>query len=131
MFQEIDLAAVITALSLVITAVATLFVALKDRKYGGDSTEKAISVTKIKDTDKKVETLIQQVDFLFEEISRLRVEKDSLERRVARLTDELKREREDHQKTKQQIQDLLLQIAEKDRIIVRLEGEIVELKKGK
>lgn len=128
---KIDIAAVITAFSLVITAIATFVVALRDRKTNGESTDKAISVTRINETDKKVETLIQQVDFLFEEISRLRTEKDELEAKVRVLTAELQKETEAHAETKERLEALMIELDEKNKKIAILEKELAKLKASK
>ena len=125
---RLDVAAVITAISLVITATATFVVALKDKKSNDEAADKAVSVTQIHETDKKVETLIQQVDFLFDEISKLRTEKDDLERQIATLTDDLNREREDHNRTKARLDALLVELDKKNRKIAVLEQELSKLK---
>ena len=125
---KLDIAAVITAISLVITAAATFIVAFRDKKIDGDAADKAVSVTQIYETDKKVETLIQQVDFLFDEISKLRTEKDDLEHQIARLTEDLNREREDHSKTKARLDALLVELDEKNKKIAVLEHELSKLK---
>lgn len=128
---KLDIAAVITAISLVITAAATFIVAFRDKKTDMDSVDKAVSVTKIHETDKKVEILIQQVDFLFDEISKLRTEKDDLESQIARLTEDLNREREDHSKTKARLDALLAELDEKNKKIAVLEHELSKLKENK
>ena len=128
---KLDIAAVITAISLVITAAATFVVAFRDKKTDMDSVDKAVSVTKIHETDKKVEILIQQVDFLFDEISKLRTEKDDLESQIARLTEDLNREREDHSKTKARLDALLVELDEKNKKIAVLEHELSKLKENK
>lgn len=117
---RIDAAAVVTAISLIIGSIATLIVALKDRK-GSDGESKAVSVTRIDDTDKKVETLIQQVDFLFDEIGKLRKEKDKLVKEVARLRAELKNEQSDHAETKLKLAAALKELADKNKRILALE----------
>lgn len=118
---QIDLGAIITAISLVIGSIATFIVALRSDKKNDSGEEKAISVTKINETDKKVEVLIGQVDFLFEEISRLRAEKDSLEKKIALLTEELQNEREDHAETKQKLATALKELKEKNHRLRVLE----------
>lgn len=128
---KLDIAAVITAISLVITAAATFIVAFRDKKTDMDSVDKAVSVTKIHETDKKVEILIQQVDFLFDEISKLRTEKDDLESQIARLTEDLNREREDHSKTKARLDALLAELDEKNKKIAVLEHELSKIKENK
>jgi chromosome segregation ATPase len=120
---RIDLAAVITAVSLVITAAGTFIVSFRD-KDNRDSNSKAISVTNISDTEGKVETLIKQVDFLFDEVSRLRVEKDTLERQIEQLTTELENERVDHANTKSKLDQLLVELADKNNRIAILEEQI-------
>lgn len=125
---RLDVAGVITAVSLVITAAATFIVAMRDRKGDGNSTDKAIAVTQINETDKKVETLIQQVDFLFDEISRLRTEKDNLQKQVDRLNEELKKERADHRITKERLDALLIELDQKNKNIAILEHELAKLK---
>ena len=127
---KLDIAAVITAISLVITAAATFIVAFRDKKTDMDSVDKAVSVTKIHETDKKVEILIQQVDFLFDEISKLRTEKDDLESQIARLTEDLNREREDHSKTKARLDALLVELDKKNRKIAVLEHELSKIKEN-
>lgn len=127
---KLDIAAVITAISLVITAVATFIVALRDKKPSEDAADKAVSVTQIHETDKKVETLIQQVDFLFDEINRLRTEKDSLERQIVALTNDLDREREDHNKTKARLDALLIELDNKNKRIAVLEYELSKIKEN-
>ena len=127
---KLDIAAVITAISLVITAAATFIVAFRDKKTDMDSVDKAVSVTKIHETDKKVEILIQQVDFLFDEISKLRTEKDDLESQIARLTEDLDREREDHSKSKARLDALLAELDEKNKKIAVLEHELSKIKEN-
>lgn len=127
---KLDIAAVITAISLVITAAATFIVAFRDKKTDMDSVDKAVSVTKIHETDKKVEILIQQVDFLFDEISKLRTEKDDLESQIARLTEDLNREREDHSKTKARLDVLLVELDKKNKKIAVLEHELSKIKEN-
>lgn len=127
---KLDIAAVITAISLVITAAATFIVAFRDKKTDMDSVDKAVSVTKIHETDKKVEILIQQVDFLFDEISKLRTEKDDLESQIAKLTEDLNREREDHSKTKARLDALLAELDEKNKKIAVLEHELSKIKEN-
>lgn len=125
---KLDIAAVITAISLVITAAAAFIVAIRDKNSNNEAADKAVSVTRIHETDKKVETLIQQVDFLFDEISKLRTEKDDLERQIATLTDDLNKEREDHSKTKARLDALLVELDKKNRKIAVLEQELSKLK---
>lgn len=124
---QLDVAASITAVSLIITAVATFIVAVRDRKSNGSSNEKAVAVTEIVDTNKKVETLIQQVEFLFEEIGRLREEKENLEKRVNRLTAELRKEKADHAETKARLEALLIELHEKNKRISELELQLTKL----
>ncbi len=124
---QLDVAASITAVSLIITAVATFIVAVRDRKSNGSSNEKAVAVTEIVDTNKKVETLIQQVEFLFEEIGRLMEEKENLEKRVNRLTTELKKEKADHAETKARLEALLIELHEKNKRISELELQLTKL----
>ncbi len=120
---RIDAAAVVTGISLIIGSIATLIVALRDRK-NSDGESKAVSVTRIDDTDRKVETLIQQVDFLFDEIGKLRKEKDELVKEVSRLRAELKSEKSDHAETKRQLADALAQLADKNERIRALESVV-------
>lgn len=127
---KLDIAAVITAISLVITAAATFIVAFRDKKPSEEAADKAVSVTQIHETDKKVETLIQQVDFLFDEISKLRTEKDSLERQIVALTNDLNREREDHNKTKARLDSLLVELDKKNKRIAALEYELSKIKEN-
>ncbi len=118
---RIDAAAVVTGISLIIGSIATLIVALKDRK-GSDGESKAVSVTRIDDTDKKVTTLIQQVDFLFDEISKLRAEKDELVKEVARLRAELRKEKSDHTETKRRLEAALAELKDKTARLEALES---------
>lgn len=127
---KLDIAAVITAISLVITAAATFIVAFRDKKPSEEAADKAVSVTQIHETDKKVETLIQQVDFLFDEISKLRTEKDSLERQIVALTNDLNREREDHNRTKARLDALLVELDKKNKRIAALEYELSKIKEN-
>ena len=127
---KLDIAAVITAISLVITAAATFIVAFRDKKSSEEAADKAVSVTQIHETDKKVETLIQQVDFLFDEISKLRTEKDSLERQIVALTNDLNREREDHNRTKARLDALLVELDKKNKRIAALEYELSKIKEN-
>lgn len=127
---KLDIAAVITAISLVITAAATFIVAFRDKKPSEEASDKAVSVTQIHETDKKVETLIQQVDFLFDEISKLRTEKDSLERQIVALTNNLNREREDHNRTKARLDALLVELDKKNKRIAALEYELSKIKEN-
>ena len=127
---KLDIAAFITAISLVITAAATFIVAFRDKKPSEEAADKAVSVTQIHETDKKVETLIQQVDFLFDEISKLRTEKDSLERQIVALTNDLNREREDHNRTKARLDALLVELDKKNKRIAALEYELSKIKEN-
>ena len=127
---KLDIAAVITAISLVITAAATFIVAFRDKKPSEEAADKAVSVTQIHETDKKVETLIQQVDFLFDEISKLRTEGDSLERQIVALTNDLNREREDHNRTKARLDALLVELDKKNKRIAALEYELSKIKEN-
>jgi HPt (histidine-containing phosphotransfer) domain-containing protein len=116
-----DLAANITATSLLVGAVATLIVALhKDKSSNGEA--KAISVTRIDDTDQKVKTLIQQVDFLFDEVTKLRNQKYELEQVVAKLRDELRKKDTDHDKTKLLLKEALAQLKDKSDRLKALEN---------
>ena len=126
-----DIAAIVTGVSLVITAVATFIVAVRDRKSNGDGNAKAIAVTEIVDTGKKVETLMQQVEFLFEEISKLREQKENLERRVNRLSAELKKEKADHAETKARLEALLIELHEKNKKIKDLENQLIQIQEKK
>lgn len=125
---DIDVAGVITAISLVVTSVATLLVAVKNKGGTAGSTEKALAVTNINETDKKVETLILQVDFLFAEISKLRTEKDSLQSQINRLTLELADERVEHEETRAKLDELLLELDKKNRKIAALERKLEKAK---
>lgn len=127
---KLDIAAVITAISLVITAAATFIIAFRDKKPSEEAADKAVSVTQIHETDKKVETLIQQVDFLFDEISKLRTEKDSLERQIVALTNDLNREREDYNRTKARLDALLVELDKKNKRIAALEYELSKIKEN-
>ena len=127
---KLDVAAIITAISLVITATATFIVAFRDKKNSGEATDKAVSITQIQDTSRKVEVLVQQVDFLFEEISKLRTEKDGLEHQIAILTSNLDREREDHNKTKAKLDALLIELDKKNKRILALEYELSKIKEN-
>lgn len=128
---RLDVAATITAISLIITAVATFIVAVRDRKSNGSSNEKAVAVTEVVNTGKKVETLMQQVEFLFEEISKLREQKENLERRVNRLSAELKKEKADHAETKARLEALLIELHEKNKKIKELENQLIQIQENK
>ena len=110
--MTIDLAAVITSLVGFVTTIGGFIVVNKKPKDGDDSESKAISLSRVDETDKKVEILITQVDFLFDEISKLRGEKNSLEEQIRDLRAELKTERKDHEETKR----LLIETIEKLRM---------------
>jgi len=118
---NIDVGAIVTSISLVIASIAAFIVALKDKKNTAGE-EKAISVTKINETDKKVEILIDQVDFLFDEISRLRSEKINLEKIVAKLQEDLQVESSDHTVTKQKLAQALEELENKNKRLKDLEG---------
>lgn len=117
---RIDIAGIVTGLSLVIGSVATVLVAIK-KVPSTSSEEKAVSVTRINETDKKVTILIQQVDFLFDEISRLRAEKLQLSKQIAKLREELKVEKTDHVKTKSRLDKALVELEDKNKRILMLE----------
>ena len=105
--MTIDLAAVITSLVGLATTIGGFIVANKIPKDGDDSESKAISLSRVDETDKKVEILITQVDFLFDEISKLRGEKNSLEEQIRDLRAELKTERKDHEETKRRLTETI------------------------
>lgn len=119
---RLDIAAALTALSLIIGSIGTLIIAVRNSKPAHHSREKAIAVTRINDTDKKVETLREQVDFLFDEIGKLRIEKDKLVEEVARLRAELKTERRDHSETKRELAIAEAELKDKTERIEALEG---------
>jgi len=119
---KLDIASALTGLSLIIGAIATLVVALREKKNNhSESRDKAIAVTRINDTDKKVETLREQVDFLFDEIGKLRAEKDDLVKEIARLRLQLETELTDHTETKTRLELALEELALKDEQIKALE----------
>ncbi len=121
---QFDIAATITAVSLVITSIGALLVALRGGKSSGESNSKAVAVTKISDTEHKVGVLIQQVDFLFEEIGRLRHEKSQLESRIDELNQDLLQERADHAETKRLLAEAVAELQDKTRRIKVLEAQI-------
>lgn len=119
--MTIDLAAVITALVGFTTTIGGFFVANKRPKDGDDSESKAVSLSRVDETDKKVEILITQVDFLSYEISKLREEKNSLEEQIRDLRAELKTERKDHTETKCRLAETIEKLREKNERLKILE----------
>lgn len=119
--MTIDLAAVITALVGLATTIGGLFVANKAPNDVDDGESKAVSLSRVHETDKKVDILTVQVDFLFEEISKLRSEKNLLETQIQALRDELKLERADHAKTKKKLSDTISELKLKNNRIKALE----------
>lgn len=117
-----EIANIVTSASLLVTAAGGLIIALKKSK-AGDGEAKAISVTKINQTDEKVEILIKQVDLLFGEITKLRTQKDALVKEVARLRDELKREKSDHSETKRLLRNALAELKDKNARLLVLENK--------
>ena len=128
--MTIDLAAVITSLVGFATTIGGFIVVNKKPKDGDDSESKAISLSRVDETDKKVEILITQVDFLFDEISKLRGEKDSLEEQIRDLRAELKTERKDHVETKRRLTETIEKLRMKTERLRILE-EIQNKKGGK
>ena len=126
--MTIDLAAVITSLVGFATTIGGFIVVNKKPKGGDDSESKAISLSRVDETDKKVEILITQVDFLFDEISKLRGEKDSLEEQIRDLRAELKTERKDHVETKRRLAETIEKLRMKTERLRILEE--IQNKKG-
>lgn len=126
--MTIDLAAVITSLVGLATTIGGFIVVNKGPKDGDDSESKAISLSRVDETDKKVEILITQVDFLFDEISKLRGEKDSLEEQIRDLRAELKTERKDHVETKRRLAETIEKLRMKTERLRILEE--IQNKKG-
>ena len=118
----VDVAAIITALVALVTTVGGFFVARKTTGNDADESEqKAISLSRVDETDKKVDVLFTQVDFLFDEISKLRSEKNSLENQIHALRDELRLERADHAKTKKKLSETISELKLKNDRIKALE----------
>ena len=126
--MTIDLAAVITSLVGFATTIGGFIVVNKGPKDGDDSESKAISLSRVDETDKKVEILITQVDFLFDEISKLRGEKNSLEEQIRDLRAELKTERKDHAETKRRLTETIEKLRMKTERLRILEE--IQNKKG-
>lgn len=121
---QVDIAAVITALSLLIGALISGVVALSSIRKGRDnnSDEKAVAVSQITETTADVKTLREQVDFLFGELATLKLEKQKLEQKVLKLTRDLKDERKDHKATKKALTEVRKQLKEKTLLIKQLES---------
>ena len=126
--MTIDLAAVITSLVGFATTIGGFIVVNKKPKDGDDSESKAISLSRVDETDKKVEVLITQVDFLFDEISKLRGEKNSLEEQIRDLRAEPKTERKDHAETKRRLTETIEKLRMKTERLRILEE--IQNKKG-
>ena len=126
--MTIDLAAVITSLVGFATTIGGFIVVNKRPKDGDDSESKAISLSRVDETDKKVEILITQVDFLFDEISKLRGEKNSLEEQIRDLRAELETERKDHVETKRLLTETIEKLRMKTERLRILEE--IQNKKG-
>ena len=118
----VDVAAIITAIVGLVTTIGGFFIARQQPKSDEDDGEqKAVSLSRVNETDKKVEVLFTQVDFLFEEISKLRSEKNSLEAQIHALRDELSLERADHAKTKRKLSETIAELKQKNDRIRALE----------
>ena len=118
----VDVAAIITAIIGLVTTIGGFFIARRQPKNDDDDGEqKAVSLSRVNETDKKVEVLFTQVDFLFEEISKLRSEKNSLEAQIHALRDELSLERADHAKTKRKLSETIAELKHKNDRIRALE----------
>ena len=118
----VDVAAIITAIVGLVTTIGGFFIArLKPKSDEDDGEQKAVSLSRVNETDKKVEVLFTQVDFLFEEISKLRSEKNSLEAQIHALRDELSLERADHAKTKRKLSETIAELKHKNDRIRALE----------
>lgn len=118
----IDVAGIITAIVALVTSVGGFFIAKNTNKNDdNEGEEKAVSLSRVNETDKKVEVLFTQVDFLFEEISKLRIEKNSLEAQIHALRDELRLERADHAKTKRKLSETIAELEQKNNRIKALE----------
>ena len=118
----VDVAAIITAIVGLVTTIGGFFIARqKPRNDEDDGEQKAVSLSRVNETDKKVEVLFTQVDFLFEEISKLRSEKNSLEAQIHALRDELSLERADHAKTKRKLSETIIELKQKNDRIRALE----------
>ena len=118
----VDVAAIITAIVGLVTTIGGFLIARRQPKNDEDDGEqKAVSLSRVNETDKKVEVLFTQVDFLFEEISKLRSEKNSLEAQVHALRDELSLERADHAKTKRKLSETIAKLKHKNDRIRALE----------
>ena len=118
----VDVAAIITAIVGLVTTIGGFFIARqKPSNDEDDGEQKAVSLSRVNETDKKVEVLFTQVDFLFEEISKLRSEKNSLEAQIHALRDELSLERADHAKTKRKLSETIIELKQKNDRIRALE----------
>ena len=125
----IDVAGIITAIVALVTSIGGFFIAKNTHKNDDNEGEqKAVSLSRVNETDKKVEVLFVQVDFLFEEISKLRSEKNSLETQIHELRDELRLERVDHAKTKKKLSDTISELKLKNNRIKALEE--IQKKRG-
>lgn len=119
-----DLAAIITSVSLIITAIGGIFVSIRSKDGSDTGEDRAAAVSSIQATTRSVESLEARVDILFDEISKLRSERTKLSNEVARLRLELEKERGDHRRTRERIEELVSEIAKKDARIKELESEI-------
>lgn len=132
--MKMDIAQVITALALLIPAVAGAIVSLQ---RGGSNSENqkqaeqsAISVTRINATEKMVDTMREQVDYLLKTVGTLEQEKNKLVVQIDDLNVQLEKERGDHKKTKARLDALLAELTIKNEKIAVLEKQVKKLKEG-
>lgn len=131
--MKLDAAQFITALALLIPAVTGSILSL--RRSGGtysenqkDAESAAISVTRIGATEKMVDTMREQVDYLLRSVGVLEQEKNKLVAQVNVLTSQLEKERGDHKNTKARLDALLVEITIKNEKIAVLEQQVKKLK---
>ena len=126
MAVELDIAASLTGLSLIIGSLATLTIALRGKSNSDseDNDKKALAVSEIKNTTDRVDILWEHIIDLREELSTLRKEKEDLEDKDEELSKALAKEQGDHAETRRRLDDALAQIAEKDKRIKELEEKL-------
>lgn len=125
--MQLDIAAALTALSLVIGSIATVIVALKGAQRtptDKENNDKAVAVSEIRDTTDRVDILWEHIIDLREELATLRKEKEDLEEKYEELSKALAKEQGDHAETRRMLDDALAQIAEKDKRIKELEEKL-------
>lgn len=123
---QLDIAASLTALSLIIGSSATLVAVLRSRKEpdSNENDKKAVAVSEIKNTTERVDILWEHIIDLREELDALRKEKEDLQTQIDELNAELTTEKNAHVGTRRKLDEALGLLAEKDKKIKELEEKL-------